>query len=262
MKRIFLALVIGLVAISCNSKQETSQDQLLHATLWYQQSAEFRALSYQAFNVAKMRIDMDLMMNKGAEKKAVIVDVDETIVDNSPYQANVILENKPFSGSTWKAWVELAQAKALPGAVEFLNYAHSKGYSVFYISNRKQEGELEPTYKNLKALGFPVEKEFMVFKTTTSSKVSRRQMVTDKGYRIALLMGDAMGDFNGNYKGKTNADQKSQADADHERFGADYIVLPNPMYGKWESATYNNNYKLSEEEKLKARKALLVPIKK
>lgn len=262
MKRILLGLLVGLVAISCNSKQEPTQDQLLHATLWYQQSAEFRALSYQAFNVAKMRVDMDLMMNKGAGKKAIVVDVDETIVDNSPYQASVILNNKPFSGESWKAWVDMAQAKALPGSVEFLNYAHSKGFTVFYISNRKQEGELEPTLKNLKALGFPVVKENMIFKTTTSSKIARRQMVTDQGYRIALLMGDAMGDFKEGYKKKNNADQMAQADADKERFGADFIVLPNPMYGKWESATYKFNYKLSEQEKVDARKAHLMPIKK
>ncbi|MCK5884042.1 MAG: 5'-nucleotidase, lipoprotein e(P4) family [Bacteriovoracaceae bacterium] len=262
MKKIILGLVIGFMAISCNSKQGPTQDQLLHATVWYQQSAEFRALSYQAFNVAKMRIDMDLMMNRGAGKKAIIVDVDETIVDNSPYQASGILNNRVFSNESWREWVDMAQAKALPGSVEFLNYAHSKGYTVFYISNRKQKGELLPTLKNLKALGFPVVKENMMFKTTTSSKIDRRKMVTDKGHRIALLMGDAMGDFKEGYKKKNNSEQMAQADADKERFGADFIVLPNPMYGKWETATYKFNYKLSEKEKVDARKAHLLPIKK
>ena len=101
-------------------------------------------------------------------------------------------------------------------------------------------------------------KDDLLFKVKSSEKTDRRKMVTDQGYRIVMLMGDAMGDFNGDYGKKAHAEQKSQADVDRERFGRDYIVLPNPMYGYWESAAYNYDYKLPEEEKFKARRASLI----
>ncbi len=261
MKRLLSFALILVLAISCSKKVEgPTQDQILHATLWYQQSAEFKSLSYQAFNLARMRLDLDAEMNVGKkEKRAVVVDVDETILDNSPYQADVIASNKPFDQESWTAWVKKEKAKALPGAVEFLNYATSKGVRVFYISNRIAETEAESTYNNLKAVGLTLAKDDMLFKVKSSEKTDRRQMVTDQGYRIVMLMGDAMGDFNGDYGKKPHAEQKAQSDVDRERFGRDYIVLPNPMYGYWESAAYNYDYKLTEEEKFKARRASLIP---
>lgn len=259
MKKILALVTMLFLVISCSKAvQGPTQDQLLHATLWYQQSAEFKALAYQAFNVARMRLDLDYEMNPKKEKRAIVVDVDETIVDNSPYQADVILKNKPFNQDDWTAWVKMEKAKAIPGAVEFLSYAASKGVRVFYISNRLADSEAEATLTNLKALGFPITKDDMMFKTKSSDKTDRRQAVLDQGYRIVMLMGDAMGDFNNTYGKKPNAEQKAQADADREHFGRDYIVLPNPMYGYWESAAYQFNYKLTEEEKFNARRSLLI----
>lgn len=253
MKKLIVILLFTLLA-SCKEAKVPMQSQLMHATLWYQNSAEFKALSYQAFNVAKLKIDS---YKRKVRKLAIVVDVDETLLDNSHYQAEMIRMNIPFSVKSFQNWVVQKAAKPLPGAVDFINYAVSKGYEIFYVSNRSHENELNATYENLKRVGFPVEKDNMFFKTETSSKKDRRHGIIDSGYKIALLIGDAMGDFNANYDKKSSVEQNHQVELDKELFGGKYIVLPNPMYGKWESALYNYNYKLTEEEKYNERKKTL-----
>lgn len=131
------------------------------AILFMQKAAEYRALAYQAFNIARMNLDADLD-KKNVKKlpkaerqmpRAVVVDVDETVLDNSPQQARSIKNRSPFNAIDWYAWGERRSAKAIPGAVEFLNYANSKGVKVFYVSNRDAV-QKQATIDNLKNAGF------------------------------------------------------------------------------------------------------------
>ena len=144
------------------------------ATLWMQKAAEYRALSYQAFNLARWQLDADFdkknvkKLPKTEQKKprAVVVDVDETVLDNSPSQAAAIKGRKPFSLPDWYAWGEMRKAKAIPGAVEFLNYAVSKGVKVFFVTNR-DEVQKQATIDNLKNVGFTdVSAENVLLRTT------------------------------------------------------------------------------------------------
>ncbi len=230
------------------------------AIVWTQASGEWRALSYQAFNLAKMVLDRDLRMrHRNRLKPAIVVDVDETILDNSRYQATLLKNNQDHSGPRFTDWVNRAEATALPGAVGFLLYARSRGVRVFYITNRK-EIEKEGTAANLKKLGFPeVNDETLLVKTDPqdSSKQPRRDSVTKK-HRIVLLMGDNLNDFAAIFdQSRTVSSRLLAADQNKDKFGVQFIVLPNPLYGDWEGAIYDYNYGLSPEKKSEKRRSYL-----
>jgi 5'-nucleotidase (lipoprotein e(P4) family) len=251
-------LTVSLMGSAC-AQDYTVKDlneQLVMGTLWIQRSAEVRALSYQAFNVAKLVFELDLQKSGSGKKRAVIVDIDDTVLDNSPYQAAMVDDNFGYPKG-WGEWCNAAEAEALPGAVDFLKYVVSKGGDVFYLSNRKVKYK-EGTMKNLKALGFPqVTDDRMLLREKTSNKEPRREMVR-KEHRIVLLMGDNLNDFDNIFRKKSLDDRAAAVDQVKDQFGSKFIVLPNPMYGDWEGGVYKGNWKLSPAEKSKARKAALI----
>jgi 5'-nucleotidase (lipoprotein e(P4) family) len=153
----------------------------------------------------------------------------------------------PFTGSIWTAWINRRQAKPIPGAVEFLKYASSKGVRVFYVTNRSQ-AERQGTIDNLKAVGFPdVSDETVLIRTIESGKETRWQSIAAK-HRIILLMGDNLNDLSNVFEHKSVGDRFAEVDRTREMFGGKYTVLPNAMYGDWESAIYEYG-RLSEIEK-------------
>lgn len=241
---------------SVAADQYTTKDlneQLVMATLWMQTSAEFRALCYQAFNLAKMNLDMFLTSHQGDKPVAVIVDADETVIDNSAYEAFLIGNDFGYSSKTWTPWMAAAQATAMPGALDFLNYAKDKGAEIFYVTNRKMVG-YEGTEKNLNALGFPfVDKKHLLLRTDTSDKQPRRDLVA-KDYDIAFLMGDNLNDFMSVFAKKSVADRLAETDKVEQEWGKKFIVLPNPTYGEWEGSVYSGNWGASPAEKDKMRK--------
>lgn len=233
------------------------------SVLYMQKAAEYRALAYQAFNLAKRNLDADLdkknvkKLPKTERKlsRAVVVDVDETVLDNSPAQALQIKNNLPFVPSDWTNWVNMRKARAIPGAVDFLNYAASKGVKVFYVTNRN-ESEKQATIDNLKAVGFPdVSAETVVVRATESGKEARRQAIAQK-HRIVLLVGDNLNDLSNVFERKSVADRFAEVDKTRGMFGAKFIVLPNAMYGDWESAIYEYQ-RLTETQKAEKRAAAL-----
>jgi 5'-nucleotidase (lipoprotein e(P4) family) len=228
-------------------------EQLVMATLWMQTAAEYRALCYQTFALAKMNLDVFLSSYSGAKPVAVIVDADETVIDNSDYEAFLIGKNFGYSSKTWTLWMAAAQARAIPGAGEFLNYAKGKGVEIFYVTNRKMVG-YEGTEKNLKALGFPyVDKKHLLLRTKSSDKQARRDLVAND-YSIAFLMGDNLNDFLSVFAKKSVDERFAEVDKVKNEWGKRFIVLPNPTYGDWEGAVYNYNWGASAAEKDKMRK--------
>jgi len=239
----------------------SSNESLLMAVLWYQRSAEMRALYYQGYNLAKLRLDECIQNQKDTMKKAVIVDVDETILDNSPLEADFIKNNEDYDPQTnWKKWVNEMDAKAVPGAVDFLNYAKSKNVEVFYISNRSAKSELQPTMHNLKKERFPyVDEQHCLFKVDkdTTNKEARRKQVAKK-YDIILLLGDNMSDFAAIFDNRGKDFGFAKVDAMKNDWGKKFIVLPNPMYGDWDKVVLKNNFSLSDKEKSLLRKKNLI----
>jgi len=156
--KLLSACLIGLSLTACKTTEKTGvttacdNDKLLMAVAWYQHAAEMTALYYQGFNIAQQRLDEALATNSGSKPLAVVVDIDETMLDNSPYETAVILKNTTIPN--WNSWVTKAGAKSLPGAIEFVKYAESKNVEIFYITNR-DDYEKEATIMNLIKEGFP-----------------------------------------------------------------------------------------------------------
>ena len=245
------------LGMSCSHVSTTGKarvENTVNTVLWYQNAGEVKALYHQAFNVARMNLDRDLRSGKKGKRRAVVVDVDETIVDNSPYQARAIVTGETYP-TGWAQWMEMAQAQALPGAVEFLRYADKKGVSVFYITNRKSPGR-EATIKNLRALGFPVKEEHVMLRTKSRSKVARRGRALED-HRIVLLMGDTLGDFDEIFEHKTQEERNDAVSKMGREFGRRFIMLPNPMYGDWEEAAHKGQRGGTEREKSRRRRKAL-----
>jgi 5'-nucleotidase (lipoprotein e(P4) family) len=257
---LFLAtlLVLSQVFSTAQTTVTTAVDNEYQtgAILWTQSSAEYRALAYQTFVLARLRLDENLRRKN--RRGAVIVDADETVLDNSRFQAELVLRGIPYDAQSWRAWCQRAEAGAVPGAVDFLNYAARRGVTVFYITNRRQ-AEKAGTIANLQKLGFPGVSEDTVMireEGTPASKESRRQKVAAR-YRILLLVGDNLNDFSDDFSGKSIAERASQVDRERVEFGSRYIVVPNPMYGDWESAVYEYKSGLTDAEKKSYRRAAL-----
>jgi 5'-nucleotidase (lipoprotein e(P4) family) len=235
-------------------------DQMVMAALWYQQAAEFRALSYQTFELAKMLVEKDLMDTTVTMPRAIVVDLDETILDNSAYEAWLVDKDFGYSSSTWNPWIQAGIAPATPGAVEFLNFCKDNNVEVFYVSNRKvldDNSGYTGTVKNLNALGLPyVDAEHVLLRTGSSDKTERRSMAEASNH-VVLYMGDNLNDFLQDFAGKSVMERFALTDAHKADFGEKFIVMPNPMYGEWEGAVYGYNWGSTSEEKSDMRKDML-----
>jgi 5'-nucleotidase (lipoprotein e(P4) family) len=236
----------------------------LGGVLYMQKAAEYRALCYQAFNAARVQLDFDLdkknvkKLPKAERKRprAIVVDIDETVLDNSPAQALGIKMNTPYNPKDWYAWSNMRKAKAVPGSVEFLNYAISKGVKIFFVSNRDDKNEKQATIDNLKSVGFnDISTENVLLRTAESGKDARRA-VASANHRIVLLVGDNLDDFTSAFERKSVADRFAEADRLKDAWGKRFIVLPNAMYGTWENAIYEYQ-RLTEAEKAARRAAAL-----
>ena len=219
----------------------------IYSALWQQNSGEFRALSYQAYNLARLRIDEN---QKNISKKplAIITDIDETFLDNSPYMVTESEKGKDFDAKTWENWTAKANAKAFPGSLDFFNYAKSKNITIFYISNRGETDRIG-TVKNLKTLNFPFADDAHVLLRNTSSDKEERRLEVLKNYNVILYLGDNLGDFSNIYYKKTQAERNKNVDENAAEFGKKFIMLPNSGYGDWESATPGFNYKMTPAQK-------------
>ncbi len=246
-------------------------DQALLAVSWVQHAAEHDALCRQTYNTARAMLGVaksDPTWTAALEQAgqqglsalppAVIVDVDETVLDNSPYNAWLVEQSKGYTPASWEAWVDERQAAPIPGAVGFLTDAASQGVTVFYVTNRSPAEEAA-TRANLRAIGCPLldtdDVDVVLTKGEqegwTGDKTTRRAAIAAT-HRILMLIGDDLGDFIDG----VSPDRARTTDAAHvdavRRYGAAFaadraarlaehaswwgtrwFVLPNPMYGSW-----------------------------
>lgn len=263
----FAILVLNLIASSASAQKTAvsvvnSQDKLLMAVAWYQHSAEMTALYYQGFNIAKMRLDEAVNSKSYTKPLAVVVDIDETMLDNSPFETRVIAADDSLS--TWYKWTSESRAKALPGALEYAQYAQFRNVDIYYVTNR-DDNERAATLKNLQSEGFPFAFEDHLLTRSdlnynagnTSSKAGRRAKVAEN-HDIILLIGDNLNDFSEIFEDRSRNDGKTAVSENREKFGQKFIVLPNPMYGAWEKPLYDYKEGLSSEEKTNLIKGKLV----
>jgi 5'-nucleotidase (lipoprotein e(P4) family) len=267
-----LLLAVTLAWAAPAVAQDPPANDLLNAVLWMQRSVEYKASALTAFALARLRLDQALTdpswtaapkEQTGAYQAlppALILDIDETILDNSGYQAWMTLKDTTFDPKTWNAYVNTVSSVAIPGAVEFAKYAVARGVKVFYVSNRTAEEE-PATRKNLEKFGFPLDDKLDTVLMAReqpdwgSAKGTRRAHVA-RGYRILLNLGDNFGDFVDEYRG-TEAERLKVWEEHKDRWGREWIMLANPSYGSFESAPYTHDFKLSNGDKRKAKRGVL-----
>ncbi|WP_426286410.1 5'-nucleotidase, lipoprotein e(P4) family [Luteibacter sp. E-22] len=247
-----------------------SADDNLNAVAWSQNASEHDFIYLQTFRDAREKLlkakndpnwdalpkdDHAAHPSLKGRKPAVVLDIDETVLDNSPYQARLIRSGGEFNEAEWAAWCNEAIARPLPGALEFTKFAADHGIAVIYISNRAKDLD-DATLANLRSAGFPVagKQSFLGLGTFVegceqvgSEKGCRRQLVA-RDYRVLMQFGDQIGDF-ANVPGNT-ADGRAKAMAPYTAWiGERWFVLPNPTYGAWESALFDNDYDLPRNER-------------
>jgi 5'-nucleotidase (lipoprotein e(P4) family) len=181
----------------------------------------------------------------------VVVDIDETVLDNSPYQVNAIRQGRTFDQNDWTQWTDKAAAKASPGALDFLKFAASVGCEVFYITNRDIR-ERASTLKNLNDLGFPfADEQHLLLMEGTSDKTERRARVA-ASHRIVLLVGDQLRDFDERFKDRSVDYGRDLVDALSDSLSQYFILLPNPMYGTYRDAIQGKGTDAEKWQRTKA----------
>lgn len=258
MRKLPVLIILLMFIGACSSNQKSNEiknqvdpnEYLVSGTLWFQSSAEAKALYYQAYNLAKLKIDQ-LKKVKSKQKKAIVLDIDETVLNNSQYQGKLIVTKETYP-KYWNEWLESESAPALPGAVETLNYAIKNGFDVFYISNRKV-AQFDMTKRNLVKSGLPFQgDDHLLLQAEESDKTKRREVVS-KTHNVVLLLGDNLNDFTGIFEKKSLEARAKLTDDNRHLFGDKFIILPNPMYGDWENSVYDYKRNLDMSEKSQIR---------
>ncbi|MBD9462622.1 5'-nucleotidase, lipoprotein e(P4) family [Pseudomonas sp. Pdm06] len=274
MRNLIISTVCLLSTALVGCQQQPPANDQLDAVLWTQTSIEHELIYRQVFASATRQLDAALAdptwdalpfapRNLTGLPPAVVVDIDETVLDNVPLNARDILNNQVYSYDRWNTWVDQAKAQALPGAVEFLQAADKKGITVYYITNR-EHSQVQATVNNLRLRGFPVERNEQVLAASTPTghceqagygKNCRRQWVASHA-RVLMLAGDSFGDFV-QAEHNTLADQRKAAAPYLAWLGQRWFLLPNPTYGNWYSAPYGDQEKLPFERKRQLKQQAL-----
>lgn len=240
----------------------------LNAVAWSQTAIEHDLIYLQTYHDAQSRLlaalndhswdalakDDRVAPSKGL-KPAVVLDIDETVLDNSPYQARLVRSGGEYNEADWAAWCQEEIARALPGVVEFTQFAAKHGIAVIYISNRAKDLD-QVTLANLRKVGLPVSgpEAFLGLGTFVegceqvgTEKGCRRQQISQK-YRVLMQFGDQIGDFVTVLA--NNAEGRRRAMAPYmDWVGSRWFVLPNTTYGSWEPALFNNDWSAPPEQR-------------
>lgn len=257
--------------------QATPHDNL-NAVLWMQRSAEYKAVSETIYRAAADKLGVALQEknwdalvpserdNAGKTAQltpAVIMDVDETVLDNSPYQARLVRDDKEFDDPSWDAWVAEKKARPLPGVVDFAKAAQARGVTILYLSNRAEHLQAA-TLQNLKAAGLPVKDESVFLGLGTfvkdceqnGSEKNCRRRLAGRNYRVLMQFGDQLGDFT-QILANTPEGRGQLFDEYADWFGERWWMLPNPTYGSWEPAMFNNAWDQPRETRRQAKREAL-----
>jgi 5'-nucleotidase (lipoprotein e(P4) family) len=218
--------ILNLFLLMIGSVMVVGEEKLPNDIRWIRQSIEYRTLCEQLFRQATVVILRKVKTEKNSDNLAVVVDLDETVLDNSLYQVERWKAGLSFTQDSWSEWVNREEAGLVPGAKEFLKAVRKKGVRVVFVSNRMNKN-LEPTRRNLLALEVLAPNDLFLLRLDKDDvkEVRRREVNEGKArmkkvgpLKVVGYVGDQMGDF-----------PSGQA----KEFGKTSFLLPNPMYGKW-----------------------------
>ncbi|MCY0994926.1 hypothetical protein OV203_47805 [Nannocystis sp. ILAH1] len=275
LRRLAVALAVVAAPLACKhtpAATDGATNDMLFAVAWLQTSAEYEASALQAYGAAGPALERalaDTAWTAAVEQQgdfsalppAIIVDVDETVLDNSAYQARLVASGGEFAPDTWNAWIEERKATGVPGAAAFLSAAAAKGVRVFYVSNRDVP-QAEPTRDNLARLGFPDTANLDTFYFRDPARgwkeKSPRRAEVAKKHRVVLMFGDNLFDFVD--KDHPTLVERAALVRDHAAWwGTRWFVLPNPMYGSWDDALFNYDRTKTKAQKQELRLQSLDP---
>ncbi len=233
----------GYIIFFTKNSYDNFSDSIAYSVLWTQCSAEYEALCYQAFNGAKQYISK--IKNK-AKKQAIILDIDETVLNNVIYEASLI--NSEYNENIFIKWCKEIQAESICGAVDFCNFVKDSNIEIFYISNRSKI-VLEETIENLKKLNFPyADKKHVLLKENASDKQDRFNYVKTLGFDIVLYGNDKLDIFDKNFTNKNYIERKQWVKENKDKFGNLYIILPNIIYSDLYETLDKNYRKYSKSQ--------------
>ncbi|WP_447854083.1 5'-nucleotidase, lipoprotein e(P4) family [Enterobacter mori] len=238
-KALLLALPV-LSATATAAERDLCEPKAYEMALRYQQkSAEIMALQLQTYRFATERFNEKVKDLKTPENYAVVMDLDETVLDNTPLLVRDTKQCHDYTKwDTWSDWEKQGKPGLIPGAKAFLDHVNQSNVRIYYVSDRMQENKAD-TLRTLKALGLPQVSDESVLLDTVS-KEERRQSILKK-QQIVMLFGDSLPDFAVQFKyKKTSEQQRELVEASKAHFGDDWIVLPNAAYGAWSKATLDS----------------------
>lgn len=241
---------LAMTMIACGPKDEVSTNngadeslmmvtpeamlakQSMDATLWFHTSAEADYMFRQCYDIATLKVTRIMNSRRVDGRPAVILDLDETVLDNSPYQLSLLMANETFSEGSWAEWVNQASAEALPGALEFTIMCRDRGIDVFYVSNRSIDFT-QPTIRNLELHGFPnADMDHVLLKEDDSDKSARRERVASMG-EVILYCGDNLRDYREDFSERAVNFGKDHVEEMESDLLTEFVIFPNPMYGEW-----------------------------
>ncbi|HEX3150960.1 MAG TPA: HAD family acid phosphatase [Gemmataceae bacterium] len=246
---------------------EDPPNRALDGNLWMHVSAEYRACCYQAYNLARRRLKEKVQSpppGGWAKPPAVVLDLDETVLDNGEFQARLIRNGLAFDPETWNDWERsgFAQVRLVPGAKAFIDEAKRLGVAVVYITNRQHKKEFRISTGNaLELLEIDVPTDNLLAAEEDFGPDGKPFLITDKTARrakverrhtVLLYLGDNLRDFHeGDFKSTVDnlkpgpkttdaaklhaaiAARAAAVDRCEDLFGREWIILPNPAYGEW-----------------------------
>jgi len=248
----------ALLAGCAGSPSLSQPHEMLNAVLWQQTSGEYVGLASQVYRTALRNLEAALanpawsaaLEQTGdfeALPPAVILDVDETVLDNSGYETRIVKEYGNYTPQSFAAWCREGHPRAIPGAKGFLDAALERGVTLIYYSGRPEDLR-ECTERNLRDAGLPLPPGARLLLNDGRSKTELRAAMAER-YRIVLLVGDNLTDFLDDTQAGP-ASRRELAMQYSERWGRQWILLPNPMYGHWEASCYNYDYRLGRTQQL------------
>ncbi len=260
---VYLLSLSIISANICGCAATSSQQENLDAVLWVQTSSEYSATAIGTYAAATDALQSMVAADPTAvDRMAVVMDLDETVLDNYAYQAQGVLENLRYQNETWDQFVALRKATAVPGAVDFIRAGQDLGVGVLFITNRQcldRAGisgdcpQKEDTLVNLRQLGIEADLDTLFLwgerppdrcvsllsdseheqgRWTAWDKTSRRQCV-ELDHDIVMLVGDQLGDFIGGLEETTPASRKALLGQYKGNWGNTWFMIPNPTYGSW-----------------------------
>lgn len=249
---LILLLLQGAYSSAQEDQLSLERDALLYALAWKQTAAEYQALYYQGFNIARMHVQAAVDARQPGEPPlAIVTDVDDTVLHSLTYWGYLVQRNMDFfDDAIWDRWVESNKVTATPGAAEFLAFCADNDVEVFYVTSRDQgENTHELALNNLHSVDFPyVDAEHVTVLRESSNKEPRQDALMEQ-YNVVTFLGDNLNDFRRKYYIRDDIEGRiALMSEDKDKFGKEYVMFPNPTDGQWLAAIFGESEPAASDE--------------